>query len=142
MGQLKAGCGRKTIAVAVAAISLFAQSASAADAIQVHDYVMMSTALALISADVLTSMDIKNHRSLNDPRCPNCEEVGLLMSTFCGKHPSDLQFVAMGVFDASTSVALWYYLPERFRWIVPVSIIAIDSAVVYGNFKAGLTLRF
>lgn len=84
---------------------------------------------ALIIADVSTSLDIKNH--------PRAWE----MNPILGQHPSDLRLILTGVTSGLLAAGLWYALPSRCRWVVPLFAGAAEIYIVGTSIGAGFRFR-
>lgn len=118
------------------------------DPVRAADVAVLVPALALIAADFSTSLDIKNHgqhceidKSFTRLCYAAHEEQGLVVRAVFGKHPTDAQFMVWGLGYMATTTAVWYVLPERFRWLVPLAVGAYEAAILKGNVNAGLRMR-
>jgi hypothetical protein len=122
----------------VALIVLLAGAASAEEP-RPYDFALLLASEALIAADCLQSMDIKNHVNWNYRDPPG--EADPLVSMIIGKHPTDTAFIAVGVTAGLTTAVLWYNLPERWRWIAPSLVGLVEAGVVAHNASIGLRIR-
>ncbi len=126
------------------AVMLASGSASAADPVEIHDVALLSVAVTLIGVDCLQSMDIKRipPPSWNPLLRYGAEETNPLVTMLFGKHPTDAQFIGLGVATAGALTGLWYFSPEKVRWVLPSLVILVEGANVYASHQAGFRIRF
>ena len=93
---------------------------------------LLGAAEALIAVDVLQTLDMNRH-----PERHFYETNPLL-----GLHPSNTRIVASGIVGGLAAATIWYALPSRVRWVVPLFLGIGESAAITGNALAGMSLRF
>jgi hypothetical protein len=96
--------------------------------LEIGIHVAAQTPLVL---DMLTTLDIKNHKGLREG------------NQLLGEHPNDAKIYAYfgSVFLINT--VIWYLLPPVARQMfVDVPIIVIELPFLENNFSAGLQIRF
>ncbi len=96
------------------------------------DVAMLAAAETLIVLDVLQTLDLKRHPEL----------VFGELNPLLGPHPSDERILLMGAAGAFFTAGLWYAVPPEGRWVVPSVVMVLETFVIVGNARAGLTIRF
>jgi hypothetical protein len=99
---------------------------------QLRDVVLLGAAETLIAVDVLQTLDMNRH-----PERHFYETNPLL-----GLHPSNTRIIASGLVGGLAAATLWYALPSRVRWVVPLFLGIGEGAAITGNALAGMSLRF
>lgn len=132
----------------VAAVALLATPAKAwPDPVRTRDVMVLLPALVMIGADFSTSFDIKNHSfdcvvvTQTYSRCTTYKEVGPVISTVLGEHPTDLAFMAWGAGYMAVTTAAWYLTPQDYRWAVPLIVTVYEGVVVYKNLRNGMRFQ-
>src|SRR6266404_4970880 len=64
------------------------------------------------------------------------------LNPLLGPHPSDERILLMGAAGAFFTAGLWYAVPPEGRWVVPSVVMVLETFVIVGNARAGLTIGF
>ena len=120
----------KTIGIAFAVLFASAVRAEEPRKPTPAEWALLGAAEGLIVVDMLQTLDLKRH--------PGAYEVNPLL----GSHPSDARVIVTGVAAGTATAALWYALPSRIRWIVPLFVGIGEGFVIASNAQAGMTIRF
>lgn len=81
----------------------------------------MSAAVPFVAVDVGETIVITSR--------PRTEELNPLL----GRHPSPSRVVLSAAVGVVAAAGLWYVLPPRYRWIVPVALMAVESTAIVWN---------
>lgn len=92
-----------------------------------------AAALALIAADVSTTLDLRNH--------PRAIEVGPVAQAIVGGRPSGAAILSLGVGTMALHTTAWYFAPREGRVVLDILTIAIETVVVTGNLEAGFSFQ-
>lgn len=125
---------RFVVAVAVLSAVLFSSPAKAQEwkPPQLYEVAEMAAAQSLVLIDVLQTLDMKRHpdKALFDA------------NPLLGDRPSDARIIGMAALGAVVTTTIWYALPTRCRWTVPLFLSIGEAVSIAGNVQAGMVVRF
>jgi hypothetical protein len=106
---------------------------------------LLVAAEASLAADMLQTLDIKRHPTYGPeysgptvwPEPYNLHEINPVL----GPHPSDATIVAYFAGSGLLTAGAWYVLPARWRFIVPVAVLAVEVPMIGHNMHIGLKMR-
>jgi hypothetical protein len=105
-----------------------------------YDWLLLGAAEALIAVDTMQSLDIKNHINRNYRSA--CGEADPLVTAIASCNPSDNAYRAFGVVSGLALAVVWYALPQRWRWLAPTVVIAVEVPNTIHNASMGMRMRF
>lgn len=114
----------------VVVAGMLAAGAARADGPYLRDWVLLGVAEALVVTDTLQALDIKNH--------PQVYEQNPLL----GERPSDRTLLIAGAAATVGLAAAWALTPEKFRWLAPAIVIAVEFPLVMRGRMFGLGFPF
>lgn len=93
------------------------------------DYVLLSVTETAILLDLSQTLDIKNHSDLH--------ETNPLM----GRNPSDMRIMLGGGAVMATTAGTWLLLPNEWRRLFLVAILAVEVHSIFLNRSQGLVFK-
>lgn len=121
-------------AVVFVVLDLLSKSAAAQEwkPPRLYEVAELVAAESLIFVDALQTLDMKRH-----------PDLALFDSNpLMGAHPSDQRIVGVCALGGLSTAMLWYALPTRVRWVVPLFVSIGESVVIYRNTQVGMNIRF
>jgi hypothetical protein len=91
---------------------------------------LLVAAQALIVADALQTLDVKNHPDLRE------------MNPLLGSHPSDARILGMAAGAMLGTAVAWYLLPSPWRDVLTIGIVGYELPNTIRNAALGCRIGF
>lgn len=108
------------------------------------DTTLLAAAETSLALDMLQTLDIKHQPS---GWLPYRDSVRYYQPTyetnpFLGEHPADVAVCTYFAGAMLLTGAVWYLLPEHFRFLAPLAVLIVEVPLIERNARAGLSIRF